>query len=58
MGVLAHRGNLSTDAAFDRLRRYARNNNLRLSDVARNVVETDLAADILAPRGTGRPKHR
>lgn len=57
-GVLAHRGNLSTDAAFDQLRRYARSNNLRLSDVARNVVETDLAADILAPRGAGRPKHR
>jgi len=28
------------DAAFDRPRRYARNHNLRLSDVAGQVVET------------------
>ncbi len=46
-GVLAERGELSMDAAFDRLRRYARRNNLRLSEVAREVVLTDLAADIL-----------
>ena len=47
-GVLAQHGNLSMDAAFDRLRRYARHNNLRLSDVARRVVDTDLATDVLA----------
>jgi GAF domain-containing protein len=46
-GVLAQRGNLSMDAAFDRLRHYARNHNARLSEVARKVVETDLAADVL-----------
>jgi GAF domain-containing protein len=46
-GVLAHRGNLTMAAAFDRLRRYARNHNARLSEVARKVVETDLAADVL-----------
>ncbi len=34
--------------AFDRLRRYARNRNVLLSEVARQVVETDLAADVLA----------
>jgi hypothetical protein len=34
-------------AAFDRLRGYARNHNARLSEVARKVVETDLAADVL-----------
>jgi AmiR/NasT family two-component response regulator len=44
-GVLAQRGNLSMHAAFDRLRRYARNHNVRLSEVAREVVETDLTAD-------------
>jgi hypothetical protein len=33
--------------AFDRLRRYARTHNARLSEVARKVVETDLAADVL-----------
>jgi GAF domain-containing protein len=46
-GVLAHHGNLRMDAAFDRLRRYARTHNARLSEVARQVVETDLAADVL-----------
>jgi hypothetical protein len=48
------------DAAFDRLRRYARHNNLRLSDVARQVVDTDLATDVLAADyATGsRPKRR
>jgi hypothetical protein len=47
-GVLAQKGNLSMDAAFDRLRRYARNHNLRLSDVARQVIETDIADDVVA----------
>ncbi len=52
-GVLAHRGNLSMDAAFDRLRRYARTHNARLSEVARQVVETDLAADVLDAPAVG-----
>jgi hypothetical protein len=34
-------------AAFDRLRRYAHTHNTRLSEVARQVVETDLATDVL-----------
>jgi GAF domain-containing protein len=46
-GVLAHQGNLTMAAAFDRLRGYTRNHNARLSEVARKVVETDLAADVL-----------
>jgi len=46
-GVLAQRGHLTMAAAFDRLRRYARTHNARLSEVARQVVETGLAADIL-----------
>jgi GAF domain-containing protein len=46
-GVLAQRGDLTMAAAFDRLRRYARTHNARLSEVARKVVETDLAADVL-----------
>ena len=50
-GVLAERGQLGMDEAFDRLRRYARIHNLRLSEVAREIVETDLAAaDVLAQR--------
>jgi GAF domain-containing protein len=50
-GVLAERGGLSMDGAFDRLRRYARHHNLRLATVAREVVETGLVAvDVLAVR--------
>ena len=48
-GVLAQRGNLSMHAAFDRLRGYARAHNLRLTEVARQIVETDLAAEVLGP---------
>jgi GAF domain-containing protein len=47
-GVLAQRGGLGMDVAFDRLRRYARQRGLRLSEVASQVVLTDLAADVLA----------
>jgi GAF domain-containing protein len=46
-GFLAHRGDLDMDAAFDRLRRYARHHNLRLSEVARQVVTAELADDVL-----------
>ena len=46
-GVLAQGGGLGMDVAFDRLRRYARHHNLRLSEVASQVVLTDLAADVL-----------
>ncbi|MGH3669584.1 MAG: GAF and ANTAR domain-containing protein [Pseudonocardiaceae bacterium] len=46
-GVLTQRGNLNMNAAFDRLRRYARNHNALLSEVARQVVEADLATDVL-----------
>ncbi len=46
-GVLAQREGLRMDVAFDRLRHYARTHNTLLSEVARQVVETDLAADVL-----------
>jgi GAF domain-containing protein len=48
-GVLAQRGHLAMHAAFDRLRHYARGHNLRLTEVARQIVETDLAAEVLGP---------
>ncbi|MHA6783012.1 GAF and ANTAR domain-containing protein [Pseudonocardia saturnea] len=54
-GVLSQLGELTMDAAFDRLRRYCRQNNLRMSDVARQVVLTDLAADVLASTATSPP---
>jgi GAF domain-containing protein len=47
-GVLAQQGGTGMDAAFDRLRRYARNHQLHISEVARRVVVTDLSADVLA----------
>ena len=52
-GVLDERGTLGMDEAFSRLRSYARNHNLRLSELARQVVKTDLIADdVLTPRVT------
>ena len=38
-GVLAEKGHLDMDSAFDRLRSYARRRNMRLSDLARSVVD-------------------
>ncbi|MBW0116375.1 GAF and ANTAR domain-containing protein [Pseudonocardia abyssalis] len=50
-GVLAERGPLGMDEAFDRLRSYARDHRLRLAAVAREVVDTArVAADVLAVR--------
>ena len=43
-GVLAQRGNLDMDRLFAVLRRYARDHNLRLSDVARAVAGHELPA--------------
>ncbi len=59
-GVLAQCGELSMDAAFDRLRRYSRHHNLRLSAVALDVVLTGLAEDVLTATAdlarTGPPR--
>jgi AmiR/NasT family two-component response regulator len=40
-GVLAQRGDLSMNSASDRLRSYARSRDLCLSEVARQVIDTD-----------------
>ena len=37
-GIIGERGDVSMNEAFVRLRRYARNNNLRLADVAVRVI--------------------
>ena len=42
-GVLAEQGQVALDVAYHRLRRYARDRNLRLSDVANSVVRGELA---------------
>lgn len=55
-GVLSQRLGLTMEVAFDRLRRYARGNNLRLAEVARRCVTGELDLDVLAsPGGTGVP---
>lgn len=54
-GVLAQHGGLTMDQAFERLRGYSRTNNLRLSEVARSLVEGALApASVLSGAKTAR----
>ncbi len=48
-GVLAERGNIDMNVAFDRIRRYSRDHNLKLGDVARQIIESSLATVVLAP---------
>jgi GAF domain-containing protein len=48
-GVLAERAGLDMDHAFARLRKYARDHNLRLVDVAHGVVEGTLKVETLDP---------
>lgn len=57
-GVLAQRGSLDMQAAFAVLRRYARDHNLRLTDVARAVSDRDLPAQRLLDHATAREEHR
>ncbi len=55
-GMVAERENLNMEDAFLRLRRHSRNHNLRLADVAREVIEGKLPASSLDPAGP--PKRR
>jgi GAF domain-containing protein len=48
-GVLAERNNVGMDRAFDLLRRYSRNRNTKLVDVALAVVQGELDPESLAP---------
>ena len=54
-GVIAERAGLDMDQAFDRLRNHARNHNLRLVDVARDVIDGTVVAEALDPL-SGDPK--
>ena len=47
-GVVAERAGVDLAEAFSRLRAYARNNNLRLTDVAQAAVAGTLDLDSLA----------
>lgn len=49
-GVLAERHGVDMDVAFDTLRRYARDHNLKLTDVAHGVARGSIAADTFARR--------
>jgi len=46
-GVIAHAGNLTMEASFDVLRRYARDHGRRLSDVAASVTQRGLSGETL-----------
>jgi GAF domain-containing protein len=48
-GVLAERVGLPMEAAFAALRHYARNHNLRLSDVALSVIDKSVPAGAFSP---------
>jgi len=56
-GVLAERGGIGMAVAFDQLRAYSRNHNLKLSEVGRQIVESDLAAAVLGGRASA-PRRR
>jgi GAF domain-containing protein len=47
-GMIAERASLTMNDAFARLRTYARNNNLPLTETARDVVEGRLSIDVLS----------
>jgi GAF domain-containing protein len=54
-GVLAATGDMDMDRAFELLRRHARDNNLRISDLARQVATRTVDANTLLTRD--RPHH-
>ena len=54
-GVISERAGVHLDEAFSRLRAYARNNNLRLTDVAQAAVDGTLDPQAWAPPGRAGP---
>jgi GAF domain-containing protein len=54
-GVLAQRDGIGMEAAFDRMRRYARTNNRRLGELARQVVTGEVDLDALLATPTSVP---
>lgn len=51
---------MTTDEAFDRLRRYCRSHNLRLGEMARGVVagEVEMGFGMAGPAGAGHGRTR
>jgi GAF domain-containing protein len=56
-GVIAERAGVGPDEAFQQLRRYARNNNRRLSEVARDTVHGTLRIERVLASGDGATAH-
>ncbi len=54
-GVMAERAGLTLEAAFEAMRRYARDRNLHLSDVARGVIDRTVSEEALMAPRTRRP---
>lgn len=54
-GVLAERAALTMEQSFSRMRNHARNHNLRLVDVAQNVIDGTLGDQALDPAPPSRP---
>jgi hypothetical protein len=58
-GVVAHVGNLDMRQAFGALRRYSRDHNLRLSDVAASIVTRSLSPQVVLDHSvSGGPAQR
>jgi GAF domain-containing protein len=55
-GMLAERAGIGLDAAFARLRGYARDQQRRLADVSAEVVNGTLSATAVGPREAERPR--
>src|SRR5688500_1741178 len=56
-GVLAERAGVGPDEAFQQLRRYARNNNRRLNEVARDTVHGNLRIEGVLASGDSATAH-
>ena len=57
-GVLAQRGNLDMERAFAALRRYARDHNLRLTDVASAIADRALPSQFVLDHAATHKSHR
>jgi GAF domain-containing protein len=54
-GMLANQAFASVEVAFTMMRKYARDHNLKLAEVARNLIEGRLAAKVLDPSEAHHP---
>jgi GAF domain-containing protein len=57
-GMLAEVGRLDMGRAFDAMRSYARDRNLRLTAVAETIVSRELPADVMLAQAQPRPRRK